>query len=67
MVLPSFDFGNWGGTLVVLGAALAVFFYFALSTATAFVVAVFLLAVLVAVLYYLGVAIDNWLRHGGPL
>lgn len=61
------SFGNWGGSLLLVAVVLAIFAYFALSTAVAFGVAVAILAVLVAVVYYVGVAIDNWLRHGGPL
>lgn len=59
-------FGNWGGTLLLAAAVVAVFAYVALSTMTAFLVAVGILGVIVVVLYYTGVAIDNWLRHGGP-
>lgn len=66
MVAPSLDFGNWGGTLVLGATALAVVGYFTLTN-VGFAALVLMLAVAVVVLYYVGVALDNWLRHGGPL
>lgn len=65
-LFPTFDFGNWGGTLLIAAVVLIVASYF-LFTFWGFAVSAAIVLVLVVGLYYLGLAIDNWLRHGGPL
>ncbi|APX98696.1 hypothetical protein [Natronorubrum daqingense] len=65
-LFPSFDFGNWGGSLLLITLAILVVSWLAF-TFWGFAVVLIVVAVIAPLLYYTGLAIDNWLRHGGPL
>lgn len=65
MSLFDIEFGNWGSIVFTAAIALFVLLWFAGATTLGLLAGAILLILLAATVYYLGVRIDNFLRHGG--
>lgn len=65
MSLFDIEFGNWGSIVMVSLLALFVLMYLGGMSGLGLIMLGALLFLLGIVLYYIGVRIDNWMRHGG--
>ncbi len=65
MSLFDIEVGNWGSMVLVTVLILFVLLYLAGMSSAGLIAGAVLLAVLAVILYYVGVRVDYWLKHGG--